>query len=172
MVQALWLRQQSTWLQTPAELRVARLSTGEEDMSNYDAVAEALRLAEQQTKLLREVVEARAAKSTLGETIVQVAQRTISFAPLLAAGPYWLIDYTNYRDERAPRWVRVESIRFDESNWHPGKTWILHAQDIARQVYREFDLRRLHNVLIAQHAPPDAKMCACSEFGPCPLHAS
>ncbi len=54
------------------------------------------------------------------------------------------IDYVNHRGERAWRTVLPESIRWDATEWHPEKQWLLWAWDFDRQAVRAFALKDVH----------------------------
>lgn len=55
-----------------------------------------------------------------------------------------MIDYTNYRGERALRTIKPNSIWFGSNEWHPDKQWFVTAIDIDRNVSRDFAMRNIH----------------------------
>lgn len=56
------------------------------------------------------------------------------------------IDYMNHRGVR--RWYRVLPIdgglRFDASQWHPERQWVMAAYDVDRDLARTFALKDIH----------------------------
>jgi hypothetical protein len=46
--------------------------------------------------------------------------------------------YTNYRGETAVRRIVPIRVEFCETEWHPGKQWILVAQDLEKGAERSF----------------------------------
>lgn len=55
------------------------------------------------------------------------------------------IYYTNHRGERRKRIIVPRTILFENSAWHPGTQWILHAIDIERGEGREFAMKNIHS---------------------------
>ena len=51
-----------------------------------------------------------------------------------------VIDYTNYRGERALRPIEPARIVFGATPWHPEKQWLLEAFDIVKNEHRSFAL--------------------------------
>jgi len=51
-----------------------------------------------------------------------------------------VIDYTNYRGERALRPIEPTRISFGSTPWHPDPQWLLEAWDITKNVHRTFAL--------------------------------
>lgn len=56
-----------------------------------------------------------------------------------------LIDYTNWRGERAIRRVRPLTIRFENTEWHPETQWLMRAVDIERGATRDFAMKDIHS---------------------------
>ncbi len=56
-----------------------------------------------------------------------------------------LIDYTNYRGERAVRRIRPLTVRFENSEWHPETQWLLRAVDIEKGATRDFAMKDIHS---------------------------
>lgn len=56
-----------------------------------------------------------------------------------------VIDYTNWRGERAMRRIRPLTIRFENTEWHQEAQWLLRAVDIARGATRDFAMRDIHS---------------------------
>jgi predicted DNA-binding transcriptional regulator YafY len=56
-----------------------------------------------------------------------------------------VIDYTNYRGERARRRVLPNRLWFGAADWHPEPQWILDAWDIEKGVIRSFAMRDIHS---------------------------
>lgn len=54
------------------------------------------------------------------------------------------IDYTNHRGERSWRNVIPAHIECRESEWHPGRQWLLVAFDVDKRAVREFALASIH----------------------------
>lgn len=54
------------------------------------------------------------------------------------------IDYTNWRGERAWRWIEPEHLRFGTSEHHGDPQWLLEAVDVAKGEPRTFALRNIH----------------------------
>jgi predicted DNA-binding transcriptional regulator YafY len=55
------------------------------------------------------------------------------------------INYTNYRGVTADRNIVPKGIFFGTTKFHTQKQWMLHAYDVAKQDYRDFALRDIHN---------------------------
>ncbi|MFZ4100006.1 MAG: WYL domain-containing protein [Chlamydiia bacterium] len=55
-----------------------------------------------------------------------------------------VIDYTNWRGERALRRIQPQSIQFGTTEWHPKPQWLLVAWDLDREALREFSLSDIH----------------------------
>lgn len=55
-----------------------------------------------------------------------------------------VIDYTNYRGERAHRHIRPRAIVFENNEWHPETQWLLEAFDIEKGADRTFALSNIH----------------------------
>jgi len=56
-----------------------------------------------------------------------------------------VIDYTNWRGERALRHIRPLTIRFEATEWHPEEQWILRAVDVERGATRDFAMSSIHS---------------------------
>lgn len=56
-----------------------------------------------------------------------------------------VIDYTNYRGERGFRRVLPLRWEFSETEWHPGKQWIMWARDVDKGVVRAFAMDCIHS---------------------------
>ncbi len=56
-----------------------------------------------------------------------------------------VIDYTNYRGERAHRRVLPHRLWFGTADWHPEPQWILDAWDVEKGVIRSFAMRDIHS---------------------------
>ena len=56
-----------------------------------------------------------------------------------------LIDYTNYRGERAVRRIRPLTVRFENNEWHPETQWLLLAVDIEKGATRDFAVKDIHS---------------------------
>jgi hypothetical protein len=61
---------------------------------------------------------------------------------------YVVIDYTNWRGERAERRIRPICIHFESNEWHPEPQWLLHAECLDRMTdvisVRTFALANIH----------------------------
>lgn len=64
-----------------------------------------------------------------------------------------VIDYTNWRGERAERKVLPVSIRFGRSRWHDEPQWLLLAYDRDRAQEREFAMAQIHSWRKADFTP-------------------
>lgn len=51
------------------------------------------------------------------------------------------IRYTNHRGETATRRILPHRIRFDSTEWHPERQWLLDAFDLDRQAERSFAMQ-------------------------------
>lgn len=60
-----------------------------------------------------------------------------------------IIDYTNWRGERAERRIRPLGLRFESNEWHPEKQWLLIAVDLDRNEDRTFAMANIHSWRIA-----------------------
>jgi predicted DNA-binding transcriptional regulator YafY len=56
-----------------------------------------------------------------------------------------VIDYTNYRGERARRRILPNRLWFGAADWHPEPQWILDAWDIQKGAIRSFAMRDIHS---------------------------
>lgn len=56
-----------------------------------------------------------------------------------------LIDYTNWRGERAVREVVPERWGFHANPWHPQEQWMMYARDVAKGEYRWFAMSGIHS---------------------------
>ncbi len=58
-----------------------------------------------------------------------------------------VIDYTNWRGERAMRRIQSISISFGSNQWHPQKQWLLTAIDHNDKNYSEksFAMKDIHS---------------------------
>lgn len=56
-----------------------------------------------------------------------------------------LIDYTNWRGERAMRRVRPLTIRFEATEWHEEVQWLMRAVDLERGSTRDFAIKDIHS---------------------------
>lgn len=57
-----------------------------------------------------------------------------------------IIDYTNWRGERAKRRIAPASIFWGETEYHPGpKQWFLLALDLDRDVERAYAVKDIHS---------------------------
>lgn len=63
-----------------------------------------------------------------------------------------VIDYTNYRGERALRPIEPTRILFGSTPWHPDPQWLLEAWDITKNEHRSFAL----NGIPGWHMPKQA----------------
>jgi hypothetical protein len=55
-----------------------------------------------------------------------------------------IIDYTNWRGERAKRRIAPASIFWGATEWHPDEQWHLLALDLDRDVERVFAMKDIH----------------------------
>lgn len=72
-----------------------------------------------------------------------------------------VIDYTNWRGERALRrvWPFTGSIRFDSTEWHPEPQWIIDVFDVAKKERRIFAMKDIHS-WVPGAAEPKAEVSA------------
>lgn len=56
-----------------------------------------------------------------------------------------MIEYTNWRGERALRRIRPYRIDFENNEWHPDTQWLLSAVDIDTGQERSFALKNIHS---------------------------
>ena len=56
-----------------------------------------------------------------------------------------IIDYTNFRGERALRRIRPLSIRFEATEWHEDVQWLMRAVDVERGATRDFAIKDIHS---------------------------
>lgn len=57
-----------------------------------------------------------------------------------------IIDYTNWRGERAERKVIPGRFVYEATEWHPEEQWILYAFDVERNNERGFALLNIHSI--------------------------
>jgi predicted DNA-binding transcriptional regulator YafY len=55
-----------------------------------------------------------------------------------------VIDYTNWRGERALRRIRPLRIDFENNEWRPETQWLLLATDVDKGEERTFALNNIH----------------------------
>jgi predicted DNA-binding transcriptional regulator YafY len=80
-----------------------------------------------------------------------------------------VIDYTNWRGERAERLIHPDFIWFGESPFHPEPQWVLEAWDYEKQANRWFALKDIHSWKQAEGAPRFVTCAMCQKR--MPLHA-
>lgn len=51
------------------------------------------------------------------------------------------IKYTNYKGKISDRWIEPIEIFFGETEWHKGYQWFLRADDIDKNVTRDFAIK-------------------------------
>jgi predicted DNA-binding transcriptional regulator YafY len=57
-----------------------------------------------------------------------------------------IIDYTNYRGERAKRRIKpIGSMIFTHNEWHPDQQWLMLALDVERGEKRFFAMKSIHS---------------------------
>jgi predicted DNA-binding transcriptional regulator YafY len=55
-----------------------------------------------------------------------------------------IIDYTNWRGERAERRIIPFAVVFENNEWHPNTQWLLEALDVEKREMRTFALSNIH----------------------------
>lgn len=55
------------------------------------------------------------------------------------------IDYTNWRGERAERYIRPIRVEWGSNEWHPNPQWLLIAHDAEKNAERAFALSGIHS---------------------------
>jgi hypothetical protein len=57
-----------------------------------------------------------------------------------------IIDYTNYRGERAKRRIKpIGSMVFIHNEWHPEQQWLMLALDVEKNEKRFFAMKNIHS---------------------------
>jgi hypothetical protein len=57
-----------------------------------------------------------------------------------------IIDYTNYRGERAKRRIKpIGSMVFTHNEWHPEQQWLMLALDVEKNEKRFFAMKSIHS---------------------------
>ena len=56
-----------------------------------------------------------------------------------------MMDYTNWRGERAMRRIQPLDWRFGRSEWHKDDQWLLRAVDVEKGEVREFAMSGVHS---------------------------
>jgi hypothetical protein len=56
-----------------------------------------------------------------------------------------MIDYTNWRGERAMRRIRPLSVAFENNEYHPETQWLLEAVDLETMSERTFAMANIHS---------------------------
>lgn len=56
-----------------------------------------------------------------------------------------MIDYTNWRGERAMRRIRPLAVIFENNEWHPKTQWLLEAVDVELAANRTFAMSNIHS---------------------------
>lgn len=72
------------------------------------------------------------------------------------------IIYTNYRGETSERLIRPIEIRFESSEWHTERQWILRAFDCGKNAERGFAIKDIHTWM------PLVESVSSSPFAPSP----
>lgn len=49
-----------------------------------------------------------------------------------------LIDYVNWKGERAKRLIMPDAVSFGATKWHPKPQWLLRAFDVEKKAWRHF----------------------------------
>jgi predicted DNA-binding transcriptional regulator YafY len=63
-------------------------------------------------------------------------------------GKQVIIDYTNWRGERAERRINPVSIWYGKTEWHPAEQWLLSAFDMrddGAAIMKDFAMRDIHS---------------------------
>lgn len=55
-----------------------------------------------------------------------------------------IIDYTNWRGQRAPRRIVPLGIVYGTTKWHPEPQWLLNAWDVVKKTERTFAMKDIH----------------------------
>jgi predicted DNA-binding transcriptional regulator YafY len=55
-----------------------------------------------------------------------------------------IIDYTNYKGERAKRRIEPERLYWGSNEWHPEPGLLLDAYDVEKYANRTFALKSIH----------------------------
>jgi hypothetical protein len=71
-----------------------------------------------------------------------MTDQTKSGAPLPEGHAF--IFYTNYRGERRTYRIRPMRLYYGDSSHHPGRQWLLDAEDVTRGVIRTFAMQNVH----------------------------
>jgi hypothetical protein len=56
-----------------------------------------------------------------------------------------VIDYTNWRGERALRRIEPVGIYWGSNEWHPKEQWLLDARDYGKREQRTFAMKDIHS---------------------------
>ena len=56
-----------------------------------------------------------------------------------------VIDYTNWKGNRATRKVIPDEVYFGESEYHDGRQWLLKAFDLNKREWRTFTMKDIHS---------------------------
>ena len=56
-----------------------------------------------------------------------------------------VIDYTNWKGERAKRRIKPLNIVFENNEWHPTSQWMVKAVDMEKLETRFFALANIHS---------------------------
>ena len=56
-----------------------------------------------------------------------------------------IIDYTNWRGERAERRVIPYTLKWGSNEWHPEMQWMMLAHDVDKKLDRWFAMNAVHS---------------------------
>lgn len=62
-----------------------------------------------------------------------------------------VIDYTNWRGERALRRITPMRVSFENNEWHPDTQWMLYAVDVDKGEERAFAVVNIHSWFAHDH---------------------
>lgn len=82
----------------------------------------------------------------LQQELVMDAKDNRFYRELPSTERHVLIDYTNHAGVRQLRQIvpTPDGMRFDSSQWHPEKQWLLNAYDVGKDDLRTFAVSSIH----------------------------
>jgi len=119
-------------------------------MDKYEALLEANKVLHERIQTLRGVVRDYAPVNTALEVLAEDDSRAKRGAlstfslHMTTSRREALIDYTNWRGQRAERVILPLQLWYGTTEQHPESQWIIRAVDSEKQLLRDFTLRAIH----------------------------
>lgn len=119
-------------------------------MDKYEALLEANKILHERIQTLRGVVRDFVPVNTALEVLAEDDSRAKRGMPstftlhAVTSGREALIDYTNWKGQRAERTILPLQLWYGTTEQHPEPQWIVRAVDSEKQLLRDFTLHTIH----------------------------